>query len=235
MRCVQRVLAIAVCVAISLLTSSAKADFVLDIQRVGSGVVQPNSVVSFDVFLSAPTGSPDNLFNGFGLYFDISPVAGKGLPSNIGAISGQDFLFTSSQAVDTGLADLFTSANFDIYANAEGASLPVPVAPTIPAKLFRLNINVGNIAAGTYTLSYVDDPIGDGLPLYDIAPRFLGLGDYGQLDSSSNSSVTFEAFGGSQAVPEPGSLALLCTVGGGYFIARRLRKRNAIKEKTPSV
>jgi hypothetical protein len=212
------------------LPNTSKGDFLLIVDRVGGIEREQNSVVHFDIGLRATVGTSVQL-EGFSLFFDIVSPAGKGLPSGIGQIRVANYFsgFGSSaedpNAVDTKLANDYTSTNFDFSVNAENTSLisvPTDTLTTAatPLPLFRLSIDTGTLDGGTYTLAFRDDPIGDGDSIRSLFPPLSGSGDFGSLDPSSTSSSSFSI----TAVPEPSSMVLFAMASGGALTAWRRRR-----------
>lgn len=200
--------------------NQAKADFVLSIERVqASELVNQNSSVSFDIKLQLPTGTPNQRLTGFSVFMDIASPLGKGLPTGLGPISVSNFFpgFTSStgSSVDSSLATALSSANFDFSVNAENAA--GPDITTAPQTLFRLTIDAGTAPTGSYSLNFVNDPIGEGSSLRSNFPPFTG-GAFGAPVGSGVGTFTVTV------VPEPSSLCLL-GVSLAVYRFRRLRNR----------
>lgn len=217
-------LPIAVVLAL-LTTGSSRADYVLEINRVGIESVTQGTDVSFDVSLTLPSLTPEQNLTAFSLFMDIAAPQGKGLPLGLGPISVSNYFpgFSSTKGsnVDSDLADALSSSNFDFSVNAENAS-GTAINTASNKTLFRLTINTGTLQDGTYSLIFRDDPIGDDASLRDIFPPFTG-GDFGNAQGNSVLTGSFTVVG---AVPEPGSLALTSIVLGLTSLFRR-RKRNS--------
>lgn len=213
---------------------TSKGDFLLLVDRVGGIEREQNSVVHFDIGLRATVGTNVQL-DAFSLFFDIANPEGKGLPLGIGAVrianynSGFGSSASDPNAVDTDLANGYTTTNFDFSVNADRAGSLISVPSDIaapPLSLFRLSVNTGSLAEGTYTLTFRDDPIGDGDSLRDLFAPFFGEGDFGRLSSSSISSSSFSI----TAVPEPSSM-MLCAITCGAALTAWRRRRVASKKK----